>query len=163
MKKKKANTITLKYYFIICVYTMIDFLFGPAYTTFMQDKGMEVEQIGLILAIWSIFSFIFEIPSGSLADKYGRKRAMLCGFIFTDCFWDVFDQRNAGSMVCIYKHGGRMLFSGCFIRFTGSFALFVNADRCAFYFSVFNGQRKYAISFSRYDSILFLPGAVLSV
>lgn len=78
--RKKISGITLKYYFIICIYTIIDFLFGPAYTTYMQDQGLSIEKIGLILAAWSICSFLFEIPSGGFADKYGRRRAMIYGF-----------------------------------------------------------------------------------
>ncbi len=78
--EKNPNIITIKYYFIICVYTVIDFLFGPGYTTFMQKQGLTIEQIGIVLAVWSIFSFVLEIPSGSFADKYGRKRMMIYGF-----------------------------------------------------------------------------------
>lgn len=78
--RKKVSSITLKYYLIICIYTIIDFLFGPAYTTYMQDQGLSIEKIGLVLAAWSICSFLFEIPSGGLADKYGRRRAMIYGF-----------------------------------------------------------------------------------
>ena len=39
-------------------------------------------EIGLLVSIREIFTYIFEIPSGIIADKFGKKRELLICFIF---------------------------------------------------------------------------------
>lgn len=41
--------------------------------------GLNMFQISLLFAVWSLFSFIFDIPTGAIADIYGRKFSVLLG------------------------------------------------------------------------------------
>ncbi len=43
------------------------------------DYGISPVQIGILLSIWSATSFLFEVPSGVIADKFSRKYVLLAG------------------------------------------------------------------------------------
>lgn len=51
----------------------------PLYTVMFADYGISPVQIGILLSIWSATSFLFEVPSGVIADKYSRKYVSLAG------------------------------------------------------------------------------------
>lgn len=74
------NKLARKYLTIILFYSVIDKLYGTIYVGHMSNSGMDESSIGFILAISSIALSIFDYPTGSLADKYGRKKIMLIGF-----------------------------------------------------------------------------------
>lgn len=55
-----------------------DFVFiYPFYVLMMQDNGLAPLQISVALLIWSATSFLLEIPSGVVADKYSRKHVLV--------------------------------------------------------------------------------------
>ena len=43
---------------------------------FLLDKGMSYTQIGTLYAVREIITNLFEIPSGLIADNYGRKKSL---------------------------------------------------------------------------------------
>ena len=69
----------------------------PLFAVMLADYGLSVLQISILFVIWSGTSFILEVPSGVLADKYSRKHllfvAQLCQaacftlWIFYPTFW----------------------------------------------------------------------------
>ena len=54
--------------------------FDPFIILFFIDAGLSFLSIGLLYAIREIFTNIFELPSGFLADSFGRRKAMLVSF-----------------------------------------------------------------------------------
>jgi MFS family permease len=48
----------------------------PFYVLYFLDIGFSFFQIALISSIRSAISLIFEIPTGVIADKYGRKKSV---------------------------------------------------------------------------------------
>lgn len=50
-------------------------------TLFYQANGMSLYKIGIILGIYQVTKFLFEIPTGIIADKYGRKISVFLGYI----------------------------------------------------------------------------------
>lgn len=46
---------------------------------FFLFKGLDFAQIGIVFTIFSLTAFAFEVPTGVLADKYGRKNSVLAG------------------------------------------------------------------------------------
>ena len=56
--------------------------FEPFLLIMLINLGLSLFQIGLLVSIREIFTFIFEIPSGIIADKFGKKRELLICFIF---------------------------------------------------------------------------------
>ncbi|MCE5321853.1 MFS transporter [bacterium] len=91
------------------------------YAVMFSDYGLSAIQISVLLAVWSAVTFILEIPSGALADKYSRKNILLfaqaakiCGYIcwmLLPTFW--------GFLVGFICWGIRSAFS------SGSFEAFV--------------------------------------
>ena len=47
------------------------------YPMFLLSRGLDLFQINVILAIFLISTFVFEVPTGAVADVYGRKISFL--------------------------------------------------------------------------------------
>jgi len=47
------------------------------YTLMFESSGLTVSQISILLATWSLTSFLLEVPSGVLADKYNRRNILI--------------------------------------------------------------------------------------
>ncbi len=56
--------------------------YEPYLIILLMSKGVSLFQIGILYAIREIVINIFEIPSGMIADIYGRKRELTICFIF---------------------------------------------------------------------------------
>lgn len=46
------------------------------YTIFFIERGQSVTEAALLIALWSVFAIIFEIPSGILADRWNRRNML---------------------------------------------------------------------------------------
>lgn len=46
------------------------------YTILFIDRGMSVPDIAFLMALWSIFTIIFEVPSDVLADRWNRRNML---------------------------------------------------------------------------------------
>ncbi len=49
----------------------------PVTTLFLISRGLDLFQVGLCLAVYSGMVFLFELPTGGLADQIGRKTVYL--------------------------------------------------------------------------------------
>ena len=69
-------------YFKFCIYGFLKNLrfFDAFFILFLVEKGLPYTQIGILYAIREIFINIFEIPSGIIADTYGRKNSLIGSF-----------------------------------------------------------------------------------
>lgn len=55
-------------------------LWMPIYVVFFQDaRGLSLAQIGIIDAVFWLATALGEVPTGAIADRYGRKISMLLG------------------------------------------------------------------------------------
>jgi len=69
----------------------------PVVVLFYQDNGLDMQQIFMLKSIYSIAMVVMEIPSGYLADVWGRKKTLILGGIlgasgmamysFSNGFW----------------------------------------------------------------------------
>ena len=61
-----------------CIYGFLKNLkfFEPYIILYLMDKNLSLFQIGILIGIREIIVNIFEIPSGFIADYYGRKKEM---------------------------------------------------------------------------------------
>jgi len=62
------------------------------YTILFIERGKSVTEIAVLIALWSAFSIVFEIPSGILADRWNRRNmlaisAVLQGLCFVIWFF----------------------------------------------------------------------------
>lgn len=93
------NIIKNTQYYKFCIYGFLkNFRFFDAFfILFLVDKGLSYTEIGLLYAIREIVINIFEIPSGILADTYGRRNVLAFSFLifmisfilfyFSNGFW----------------------------------------------------------------------------
>ncbi|WP_433828908.1 MFS transporter [Actinoplanes sp. CA-015351] len=58
-------------------------LLYPVYALFFADTGLTTAEISSLFAIWSVVSFVCEIPAGALADVWSRKRLYALGELTT--------------------------------------------------------------------------------
>ncbi len=56
--------------------------FDPFILLFFMDAGLSFLSIGLLYSIREIFINVFEIPTGFLADTFGRRKSMILSFSF---------------------------------------------------------------------------------
>lgn len=87
MKKKNNNDDLLKLesniwkmYLYMVLYSLM--FFTPVIVLFYQDNGLSLTQIMLLQSIASILFVILEVPSGYIADLFGRKKALTTTGIF---------------------------------------------------------------------------------
>ena len=55
--------------------------FEAFFILFLSHKGLSYTQIGVLYAVREIFINVFELPSGIIADTYGRKKALITSFV----------------------------------------------------------------------------------
>ncbi len=53
----------------------------PVLVVYAIDRGLSLEQIALIAGVGTIASFLFEVPSGAIADAIGHRRALVFSMI----------------------------------------------------------------------------------
>ena len=74
----------------IPIYYLFQFATGfliwvPIWIIFLQDeRGLSLTQVGLIEAVFWVSMFVAEVPTGAIADRWGRRISLaLGGFLFT--------------------------------------------------------------------------------
>lgn len=67
-----------------CLYGFLKNLkfFEPYLMLFLMDKGLGLTEIGLLYGLREAVTYLFEVPSGMLADHYGKKKELLLCFVF---------------------------------------------------------------------------------
>src|SRR5437773_12508153 len=65
------------YYVVFGGYTLAQFFIAPVYPLFLLSRGLDLFRMNAILATYLITVFVFEVPTGAIADRFGRKRAFL--------------------------------------------------------------------------------------
>jgi len=73
-----------KQYFKFCAYGFLKNLrfFDAFLLLFFLESGITYTQIGILYAVREIIINISEIPSGFIADLYGRKNSLIAAFVF---------------------------------------------------------------------------------
>ncbi len=55
------------------------YLFLPVLITFFVSRGLDFTHIALLNTVYALTAIVFEVPTGALADRFGRCRAMMLG------------------------------------------------------------------------------------
>ncbi len=55
--------------------------FDPFIILFFREMGISFLEIGILFSIRSVFTIILEMPTGIIADSYGKKNSMIFSFI----------------------------------------------------------------------------------
>ncbi len=56
--------------------------FEPFFYLYLLSIGLNYFQIGIVLSVREVSGYVFEIPTGVIADVWGRRRSMLLCFVF---------------------------------------------------------------------------------
>jgi len=67
------------------------------YTILFLERGLSITQVAVLIALWSGFSIVFEIPAGILADRWNRRNILVMAsllhavcfvlWFFAESFW----------------------------------------------------------------------------
>jgi len=115
-------------------------LIYPFYALMFQDNGLSGSQISSLFVVLSVMIFLLEVPSGSIADKYSRKRVLLIGimaravafgvwllfpgyigFLVGFMFWGIKRALVSGTMEAfVYDELQRLGKTGLYTKLTGS-------------------------------------------
>jgi predicted MFS family arabinose efflux permease len=57
------------------------YLFVPVLVLFFQDRGLSITEITLLNTLYALTAVVCEVPTGVLADRFGRRRAMIAGAV----------------------------------------------------------------------------------
>lgn len=71
------NALTLRYGFHQALHWLIVGIAIPVLVLIFQSRGLNLQEIGLVMAVWVGSTAALEIPLGGVADKYGRKNTYL--------------------------------------------------------------------------------------
>ena len=69
------------YYVVSGLYTVAQFFIAPIYPLFLLSRGLDLFQTNAVLATYLITVFVFEVPTGAIADRFGRKRSFLAACV----------------------------------------------------------------------------------
>ncbi len=57
------------------------------YTILFVQRGQSTTEIAVLIALWSAFTIVFEVPSGILADRWNRRNILVLSAVFQGvCF-----------------------------------------------------------------------------
>lgn len=67
---------------LLCLITFLQGMtfFLPILSLYYEQTLFTVQNVAIIFAIEAIFSAIFEVPTGAIADLFGRKRTILVAY-----------------------------------------------------------------------------------
>lgn len=70
-------------YFKFCLYGFLKNLrfFDPFIILFFREMGMSFLNIGVLFSIREVSTNILEVPTGVIADAYGRRKSMIAAFL----------------------------------------------------------------------------------
>ncbi|MGA0854740.1 MAG: MFS transporter, partial [Luteolibacter sp.] len=80
----------------------------PVLAVLFTDLGLRLDQYLLLNAVWAAAIFLFEVPSGALADTLGRKRLL----VFSAALMVL----EMGVLLFAPKDGGLLLFALCLLN-----------------------------------------------
>jgi MFS family permease len=103
------------------------------YSLLFVDSGLSEGRVSALLAIWSAFGILIEVPSGALADRFSRRRCLVAAGFFQatgHALW-VLHPTFAGFVVgfCLWSTGSSLISGSYEALMYDSLAASGDADR----------------------------------
>jgi MFS family permease len=86
------------YYVVSAGYNFGGWFMAPVYPLFLLSVGLDLFQMNTVLGVFLLANFLFEVPTGAVADYFGRKASFLAScfvrmiafalYAFADSFTD---------------------------------------------------------------------------
>jgi MFS family permease len=80
VKNKLSSNIGLLYLFSFLSALRFD---RALWMLYLVERGLNMSQVGLIESLFHVVIVLFEVPTGMVADLYGRKRSLLIGSLLS--------------------------------------------------------------------------------
>jgi len=87
---RSLRSVERRYALILFLFWFSTALPMSLFILLAQARGMSLGQLGLLTAIYSATIFLLEVPTGGLADAWGRRRVALLGEVVTLAGWGIF-------------------------------------------------------------------------
>jgi len=87
---KSLRSVERRYALILFLFWFSTALPMALFILLAQARGMSLAQLGLLTALYSATVFLLEVPTGGLADAWGRRRVALLGEVVTLAGWGIF-------------------------------------------------------------------------
>jgi MFS family permease len=71
-------------------YTFAAFFISPIYPLYLLSRGLDLFQINVVLAVYLLSVFLFEVPTGAIADLFGRKVSFLLSCVVRLCAYTLY-------------------------------------------------------------------------
>jgi MFS family permease len=78
------------YYVVAGSYTFAAFFISPIYPLYLMSRGLDLFQINVVLAVYLLSVFFFEVPTGAIADLFGRKVSFLLSCVVRLCAYTLY-------------------------------------------------------------------------
>src|SRR5262245_58625944 len=65
------------YYAVVSSYSLCAWFMAPVYPLFLASRGLDLLEVNLVLVTYLFTSPVFEVPTGAVADLFGRKRCFI--------------------------------------------------------------------------------------
>ena len=80
MNTKLKRNISISYIYSFLLQLNIT---SAIWVLYLAYRGMSLVEIGLVESIYHITSLLFELPTGAIADVYGKKFSVIAGRILS--------------------------------------------------------------------------------
>jgi len=147
--RDKNIILFLIYQFIFGLYPII-----PIMSLFFLAKNLSFGDIGILFAVFSLTGFLFEIPTGYIGDKYGRKYSVMLGLVILAITAYIWTLLNSVFVFAIFA--GVWMLGLAFI--SGSFEGYIYD-----YLKSKNKEDIYDKLLSKSGTILYAAGAIGSI
>ena len=84
------RTVERRYALLVFLFWFSTALPMALFVLLAQARGIGLAQLGLLMATYSATVFLFEVPTGGLADAWGRRRVALLAEFVTLAGWTLF-------------------------------------------------------------------------
>jgi MFS family permease len=78
------------YYLVAGSYAFAGFFIAPIYPLYLLSRGLDLFQINVVLAVYLLSVFLFEVPTGAIADLFGRKVSFLLSCVVRLCAYSLY-------------------------------------------------------------------------
>ncbi len=92
---------------------------------FYLSRGLNIGQIVLLSLVWSVVTFVCDVPSSYLADRFGRKKLIMVGIFLT-----------ALSTFLLFFAHGFIFFALTYALAAAGYSFFMGADHAILYDSL---------------------------
>jgi MFS family permease len=91
------------YCFLFGGYSLAQFFIAPMYPLFLVSRGLDLVEINAVLAVYLLTVFVFDVPTGALADVAGRRRSFVVGCLVRAVAYLLYTQADGFAACLAYE------------------------------------------------------------